>query len=158
VSQYEVVHEANGVVHPITKQTTTKYATLMNGPHTMAVWREAFCKELGCLAAGWNGTEGTETIMFMSRDQLLQIPKDRTVTYARIVVDYRPQKDDPNRVRITCGGNLINYLGKTTTCTADLITAKILWNSVLSTPHAELFVLMLKISTLKQAFLIDLNT
>jgi hypothetical protein len=25
------------------------------------------------------------------------------------VVDYRPQKEDPYRIRITAGGNLINY-------------------------------------------------
>ena len=32
----------------------------------------------------------------------------KTPTYARSVVDFRPQKSDPNRVRITAGGNLIN--------------------------------------------------
>ena len=58
------------------------------------------------------------------------IPKDRTVTYARVVVDYRPQKEDPNRVRITVGENLINYPGELTTRMANLVTAKVLWNSV----------------------------
>ena len=54
--------------------------------------------------------------------------------YGRIVIDYRPQKADPNRVRITAGGNLItDYPGEVTTCTADLTTAKIMWNSVIST-------------------------
>ena len=43
------------------------------------------------------------------------IPADRTITYAQVVVDYRPQKEDPNRVRITVGGNLINYPGEFTT-------------------------------------------
>ena len=33
-----------------------------------------------------------------------QIPADQTVTYARIVVDYRAQKKYSNRVRITAGG------------------------------------------------------
>ena len=72
----------------------------------------------------------------MSKDEIKRIPKDRTVTYARIVVDYRPQKEDPNRVRITVGGNLIDYPGELTTRTADLTTAKLLWNSTLSTPGA----------------------
>jgi hypothetical protein len=134
---YTVTHEANGAVDPVTKQTITKYDTLMNDPHTMKVWRAAFCKELGRLVAGWNDTERTGTVVFMSHDQILRIPKDRTVTYARIVVDYRPQKEDPNRVRITCGSNLINYPGKTTMRTADLITAKIRWNSFLSTSNAR---------------------
>eukprot|EP00804_Cyclotella_cryptica_P009771 CCRYP_013223-RB/>CCRYP_013223-RB protein AED:0.40 eAED:0.40 QI:0/0/0/1/0/0/3/0/850 len=56
----------------------------------------------------------------------------------RIVIDSRPQKADPNRVRITAGGNLIkDYPGELTTRTADLTTSKILWNSVLSTEGAE---------------------
>ena len=57
-------------------------------------------------------------------------------TYARIVVDFRPQKDDPNRVRITAGGNLIKKPGDLTTRTADLTTSKIVWNSVISTEGA----------------------
>eukprot|EP00804_Cyclotella_cryptica_P001979 CCRYP_007399-RA/>CCRYP_007399-RA protein AED:0.38 eAED:0.38 QI:0/0/0/1/0/0/2/0/385 len=65
------------------------------------------------------------------------IPHDGTVTYARIVVDYRPQKEDPNCVHITVGGNLINYPGELTTRTADLTTANILWNSTISTPGAR---------------------
>jgi len=40
-------------------------------------------------------------------------------------------------VRITVGGNLIDYPGELTTRTADLTTAKIMWNSVLSTPEAK---------------------
>ena len=40
----------------------------------------------------------------MSLDEIAKIPKGRTVTYARIVVDYRKQKADPNRVQITVGG------------------------------------------------------
>ena len=68
---------------------------------------------------------------------MLLIPNDRVVTYANIVVDYRPQKDDPNRVRITSRGNLIIYPGELTTRTADITTSKILWNSVLSTKNAK---------------------
>jgi hypothetical protein len=41
-------------------------------------------------------------------------------------------------VRITIGGNLINYLYKLTTCTADMISTKIMWNSVISTPGAKI--------------------
>ena len=52
-------------------------------------------------------------------------------------MDYCPQKEDPYRVRITVGGNLINYPGAVSTKTADLITTKLLWNSVLSTPNAK---------------------
>ena len=59
------------------------------------------------------------------------------MTYARIVIGYRPQKEDPNRVRITAGGNLIDYPHELKTRQADLTTTKIMWNSILSTPDAE---------------------
>ena len=38
---------------------------------------------------------------------IINIARDRVVTYARIVVDYLAHKKDPNRVRITAGGNLL---------------------------------------------------
>ena len=52
-------------------------------------------------------------------------------------MDYRPQKSDQNRVRITAGGNLIKYPGELTTRTADITTAKVLWKSVLSREGAK---------------------
>ena len=73
----------------------------------------------------------------MTHEAITQIPKDRTVTYARTVVDYRPQKADPNMVRITAGGNLIDYPHKLTTHTAYLTTTKIMWNIILSTEGSK---------------------
>ena len=95
------------------------------------------CKELGNISQGFGKEKGTNTVKFMTHDEIANIPGDRTVTYARIVVDYRCQKDDPNRVRITVGGNLIDYPGELTTRTADLTTTKLMWNSVISTPDAK---------------------
>ena len=100
-------------------------------------WIEVMCKELGRLAQGYNETAGTDTIRFLTHEEIRCIPADRTVTYARIVVDYRPQKEDKNRVRITVGGKLIDYPYELTTRTADLTTTKLRWNSVISTPGAK---------------------
>jgi hypothetical protein len=75
-------HFANAVVHPVTKETITKYEKVANDPVTRDVWTKAFCKELGRLAQGYGGTIGTETIFFMSHKEIKAIPKDRTVTYA----------------------------------------------------------------------------
>ncbi len=61
-----------------------------------------------------------------------------------MVVDNCPQKADLNRIWITAGGNLINYLGKLTTCTADVTTAKLLWNSMLSMPEVKYMCLDIK--------------
>ena len=96
----------------------------------------AMCKEQGRLAQGYKDTKGTDTIKFMSLNKISQIPRDRTVTYARIVVDYQEQKADPNHVCITVEGNLIEYPYKLTTRTADVTTSKVMWNSIISTPNA----------------------
>ncbi len=73
----------------------------------------------------------------LSHAEICLIPKDRTVTYVCIVIDHRPQKEDQNHVRITVGGNLIDYPFELTTRTADMVSSKKLWNSVISTPDAR---------------------
>ena len=140
-------HFANPVVHPTSGKTISKYEELANDPFLRDTWTTAFGKELGALAQGDNktGAAGTNTIFFLDHKDILNIPSDRTITYARVVVDYRPQKEDPNRVRITVGGNLIDYPGELTTRTADLVTSKILWNSIISTPSARYLTADLKL-------------
>jgi hypothetical protein len=61
------------------------------------------------------GQKGTNLIFAMNHAEIPNIPKDRTVTYARVVVNFRPQKTDPHQIQITSRGNLINYLGKLST-------------------------------------------
>ena len=99
----------------------------------------AFGKEWGNLTQGDNKTrtKGTDSLIVLNHEEIRNIPTDRTVTYANIVVDYRPQKEDPNRVRITAGGNLIHYPGELTTRITNLTTSKILWNSVVSTENGK---------------------
>eukprot|EP00804_Cyclotella_cryptica_P015310 CCRYP_005417-RA/>CCRYP_005417-RA protein AED:0.07 eAED:0.07 QI:0/-1/0/1/-1/1/1/0/1190 len=143
----DIEHMCAGVVHPTTGETITSYKKLIACPLLRDVWTTAFGKEFGNLAQGdkKTGEKGTNTMFVMTHSQVKNIPRDRTVTYGRVVVDYRPQKDDPNRVRITAGGNLIkDYPGELTTRTADLTTSKILWNSVLSTTGAKFMGLDLK--------------
>ena len=53
------------------------------------------------------GEKGSNTVFVLTHDEIARIPKEKTVTYARVVPDYRPQKEDPYRIRITAGGNLI---------------------------------------------------
>ena len=132
-----VKHTCNGVVHPVSGQVITKYKTLINDNLLQDIWEEAMCIELGRLSQGYKDTQYTNTIRFMDHKMINDIPKNQTVTYGHIVVDYFPQKDDPNRVRITAGGNLIDYPDELTTRTADLRTTKLLWNSMLSTKDAR---------------------
>eukprot|EP00804_Cyclotella_cryptica_P025030 CCRYP_015953-RB/>CCRYP_015953-RB protein AED:0.31 eAED:0.30 QI:0/0/0/1/0/0.33/3/0/681 len=143
----DIEHFCNGVQHPFTGETITKYKKLINIPQMREIWTTAFGKEFGNLAQGDNktGETGTNSIFVMAHDDIANIPKGRTVTYGRIVIYFRPQKADPNRVRITAGGNLIkDYPGELTTRTADLTTSKILWNSVLSTGGARFMGLDIK--------------
>jgi hypothetical protein len=64
--------------------------------------------------------------------------------YARIVCTYRDGKKDKYHTRITMGGNLVNYPGDSGTPTANLLTVKLLLNSIISTPHAKFMTLDLK--------------
>ena len=63
----------------------------------------------------------------MTHTEILLIPADQTITYARVVLTFCPQKADPHRIRITAGGNLINYPGELTTQSANLTTSKLMW-------------------------------
>ena len=76
---------------------------MIDEPLLRDVWMKVMGVELGRLAQGYGDTKGTDTINFMLLDEIPNIPADRTVTYARFMVDYREQKEDPNRVRITVG-------------------------------------------------------
>jgi len=97
-------------------------------------WLKSLSNEFGRLAQGNSRVEGTNTIFFIHRHEM---PQDRKATYANFVCDIRPEKEETHRVRLTVGGNLINYPDNVSTDTTDLTTAKILFNSILSTPKAR---------------------
>ena len=135
----DIAHYGFAMVHPVTGEHITSYRKLMNDPVTSVVWMTAFGKDFGGMCQGdkKTGTKGTDAIFVMDPRDVPNIPKDQPPTYAKVVVAYRPQKDDPYRIRITAGGNKIFYPGELTTRTADMTTAKLHWNSVLSTPDAK---------------------
>ena len=62
----------------------------------------------------------------------------------RVVVNYRPEKDDPYRTRLTVGGDRVNYPGDCGTPTVDLLTVKLLLNSVVSTLNAKFMTIDIK--------------
>ena len=99
----------NSVVHPIAKDTITKYAKLMDNLALKDLWVPAMSKELHCLAQGKKvGTVGTNMIFYLTHDVIRCILKDRTGTYTRIVINHCPWKGNPNRVWIMVGGNLLS--------------------------------------------------
>ena len=120
-------------------ELVTSYKRLSKDLERKELWETGFGKEWGSLSQGdtRTGAIGTNTLKILHSEQVILIPNDCVVTYANIVVDYRPQKDDPNRIRITAGGNLIIYFGELKMRTADITLSKILWNSVLSTKNKK---------------------
>ena len=53
------------------------------------------------------------------------------------MVDYCPKKEDTYHTCLTMGGNLFIYPGNVGTTTSDMLTAKLLFNSILSTPYSK---------------------
>jgi hypothetical protein len=110
-------------------------------PATRKIWDRAGANEYGRLMQGIGKNRqpedritGMNSMHFIHKEN---VPKRKVVTYARFVADIRPQKDEPNRMRLTAGGDRLPYGGKKSTETAGLETTKILLNSVVSTPGAR---------------------
>ena len=109
----------------------------MKHPKYKDTWLKSFGTEIRRLVTT------TETILFKRKDE---IPQDRRkdITYGRVVCTYRSEKKDPYRTRLTMGGNLVNYPDNCGTPTADLLTVKLLLNSVISTKNAKFMTIDIK--------------
>jgi len=104
-------------------------------------WIQSCSNEIGRLAQGNGRVSGTNTLFFIRYNQ---IPKDRKAVYMRLVIADRPGKTEPERVRFTAGGDQIEYPADVSTKTSNLVTAKLLINSVLSTPDGRFMTIDLK--------------
>ncbi len=107
-----------------------EYRHLIKHPKHKDTWSNSFGNEIRGLATT------TEIIVFINKTD---IPQDRKgdKTYGQIVCVYREGKKDKYCTRITVGSNLINYPGDCGTPTADLLTVKLLFNSIISTLNAK---------------------
>jgi hypothetical protein len=127
-------HHAHAVLHPETG-VAMEYKALSTNPANKTTWVRSFANELGRLAQGvGKRIMGTNTIFFIP---FARVPTDRTVTYGRLVCDYRPQKGKAERTRLTVGGILISCPYDVSTDMSDLTTAKLVINSTISTPGAR---------------------
>jgi hypothetical protein len=90
--------------------------------------------EIGRLAQGLKrGVKGTNTIIFI---KITDVPPGHKSTYGSLT-----HEEETERTRLKIGGNQIEYLGDQSTCTAGLTTAKMLFNSTISTPGAKFLVI-----------------
>ena len=69
------------------------------------------------------------------RLQGVDLPRDKKVAYSNMVCNHRPLKKEQDRVRLTLGGDVLDYLGDTASPAALLIESKLLFNSVISDSH-----------------------
>jgi hypothetical protein len=133
-------HLANAVIHPVTGKEM-EYMALMKDPLLQPLWTRGFGNECGRLFQGIRDIPGTNTCFFI---KLTSIPKDRNITYGKIVCDCKPHKKEKKRVRLTVGGDRLDYSGNVATSTADIATFKILSNSTLSTEEAVMMMMDIK--------------
>jgi hypothetical protein len=128
---------SNAFIHPVTGKEI-QYTALMKDPQLQQLWTRGFGNECGRLFQGIQGISGTNTYFFIKRTY---IPKDRKITYGKIVCDYKPHKKEKERVRLTVGGDRLNYSGDVSTTTAGITTFKILINSTLSAKDAAMMMM-----------------
>jgi hypothetical protein len=130
-------HQANSVIHPVTGKEM-EYSALMKDPRLQPLWARGSGNKCGRLFQDIRDIPGTDTCFFVD---LKNIPKDRKITYGKIVCDYKPHKQEKDRVRLTVGGDRLDYSGDVATSTADITTFKILINSTLSTEDAAMMMM-----------------
>ena len=121
-----------------------EYRHITKNPKYRQLYATSYSKELGHLSQGIpEKAEGTNTIYSTEK---ANIPAERwkDVTYGRVVVAYRPKKSDPYQTQLTVGGNLITYPGYCGTLTVDLLTVKLLLNSIVSTLGAKFMTIDIK--------------
>jgi hypothetical protein len=116
-----------------------EYMALMKDPDLQPLWKRGFRNEAGRLFQGIRDIPGTNTCFFV---ELKNISKDRYITYEKIVCDYKPHKKE--RVRLTVGGDRLDYSGDVATSTADITTFKMLINITLSTAYVAMMMMDIK--------------
>jgi hypothetical protein len=118
-----------------------EYMALVKDPSLQPLWKRGFGNKFGRLFQGIRDIPGTDTCFFI---KLTNILKYRQITYGKIVCDYKPHKKEKERVRLTMGGDRLDYSGDVATSTADITTFKILINSTLSTADAAMMMMDIK--------------
>jgi hypothetical protein len=69
----------------------------------------------------------------------------KDTTYGLITCLVHPEKiNEPNRTRLVAGGDRVHYPGNAGTPTADLLTVKLLINSIISTQGAKFMTMGIK--------------
>lgn len=82
-----------------------------------ALWIRYRANKFGRLMQGNREIEGTDTMRFAQQNA---VPDNKEITYARMVCNIRPQKGETHQMRMTAGGDGLEYSGGTSTESASL--------------------------------------
>jgi hypothetical protein len=114
------------------------YRQLMRSAKHRQAWSLSSSNKFGRLANGIGGRikNPTNTIEFICQHE---VPTEqmKDVKYGQFMCTVRPEKAEPNQTRFTVGGDRINYPGKVATPTAEMLVAKMLFNSIISRKGAR---------------------
>ena len=136
-SKYSTINSY--LVQPVIDSNTgasLEFRHLRRGPNKI-LWDYSFSNELGRLANGMviRMEKGTKRIQFRERSAVPQNIKGNIRTNSCIPP---PPQSRKNRVRLTVGGNLIDYDGYASTPTTYLTTTIVFINSIISTNKSRL--------------------
>jgi Reverse transcriptase (RNA-dependent DNA polymerase). len=136
LSNEEKLHQPYNPAEPI--------ETLFDHSPVRDIWLKAMSTEIGRLAQGVPGQTGQGTHTIGSIPPLTH-PNRKIRHLCQNRIRHPPStKEDPNRIRITVGGNLLHYDHDTGTPSADLTTTKLFLNSVISANDARFITLDVK--------------
>jgi hypothetical protein len=133
-------HLANSVIHPITVKEM-EYMAIMKYPRLQPLWKHGFGNEFGRLFQVIRDIPGTDACFFI---KLTNVPKDRNITYGKLVCDYKPHKKEEEHMRLTVGGDRLDYYGDGATSTANITPLKLIISSTLSTEEAAMIMIDIK--------------
>ena len=85
----------NGVVHPVSKETVTKYKKSIEDPTTRVSWTDAIAKELGQLVQGYSGTKYTKRVDFVDLANIANSLKEKLLgTHALLwIISHRKRQN-----------------------------------------------------------------
>jgi len=138
-------HLVNNIMNAVLDTTTgelLEYKQLIQGPEKH-IWIRSLANYIGRLAQGISirMKTGTNTIFFIHPSK---IPKERKSAYYKLVSSIRLLKTEINRVRVTIGGDCLDYDRFKSTISTTLTTIKIHLNSVVSTPNSKYMTMDIK--------------
>jgi len=135
-------HHANSIIKQHKHQQTTTTPPLKGRAGTLTnlfqnqdklTWMQSLANEFTRLLPHTSPTSnriiGTGTIAPILKHS---IPQDRKITYANFICDYRPQKAETHRVRMTAGGDRLDYPDGPSSPAVSILNTKIHINSTIS--------------------------